>query len=117
MWESGSLPDALGTCPARPQVFDADYSAAAAAACHRRPCRRHEGKQVVYRYHVTPEGAPKRLWMQGQNMFSGAHFDHWCGTIGPPHSFRPPFLALSSLPLFSLSMQPAGPLAQPGAGW
>ena len=33
---------------------------------------------MVYRYHVTQEGVPKRLWMQGQNLFSGAHFDHWC---------------------------------------
>jgi len=39
--------------------------------------RHHEAKIVQYTFYATPSGAPLRLHMLGNDVFSGAHFDQW----------------------------------------
>ena len=38
---------------------------------------RHLVKQVDYRFYVSLDDAPVRLWMHGNDALSGAHFDEW----------------------------------------
>ena len=48
---------------------------------------RHAAKTVVYRLHVSADGAatPLRLHMQGREMFSGSHFDECVQVLPARH--------------------------------
>ena len=45
------------------------------AQCQDSLCRRHASKHTVYKFYVDGNGAPLRLHMHGNDIFSGAHFD------------------------------------------
>jgi hypothetical protein len=38
---------------------------------------RHEGKLVNYTFFMDDAGAPVQLYMKGQDIFSGSHYDEW----------------------------------------
>lgn len=46
---------------------------------------RHGEKVTVYKFYVSEEGAPVRLYMHGNDVFSGAHFDKY-GFAPPEHT-------------------------------
>ncbi|KAK9814317.1 hypothetical protein WJX72_003933 [[Myrmecia] bisecta] len=48
--------------------------------------QQHGKKVTIYTFHATLDGAPLRLHMHGNDLFSGSHFDEW---VADYTSFRP----------------------------
>eukprot|EP00887_Chlorella_sp_A99_P008274 scaffold12.g8274.t1 len=117
------IPDAL------PDVRDWDYAGQedlnGVAAHVWAYTARHEGKEVVYRFHSTADarGTPLRLAMRGDDLLSGAHFDEAsvcpCGleyvADYDPDSFVPgePDPALFDAPQLCQGVVPQDPDAGP----
>ena len=91
--------------------------------------RSHGAKVTVYKFYVAEDGAPMRLHMDGNDMFSGAHFDEYIADYeylkaGPVDAavFEPPAIcdgqqeqSLAHPPSFPLRMAALLPSVRIGA--
>ena len=89
----------------------------------------HGAKVTMYKFYVAEDGAPLRLHMDGNDMFSGAHFDEYIADYeylkaGPVDQdvFRPPAIChgqevqrLGRPPAFPLRMAALLPAVRIGA--
>ena len=91
--------------------------------------RSHGAKVTLYKFYVAEDGAPMRLHMDGNDMFSGAHFDEYIADYeylkaGPVDGavFQPPAIChgqqeqiLARPPAFPLRMAALLPSVRIGA--